>query len=585
MIDINRFDIQTERVDDIPLIYNSLQKMGIQAIVDSIIVPHGNWQGLTPGWVITIWLIHILVRHTHRMDCVQGWVAKHLLTLGHLTGQPVTPLDFTDDRLALCLRYLQPQSDWVEVESRLSNRLVQVYDLAKKLPERWCARLDGTVGVVNHDPNGSWLFQVGKAKNGLFETLYKMMIGSLDPLGLPLAVDIVPGNRADDPLYIPVYQRIKRTFPGRALLVVGDSKMSALLTRATIANNNDHYLTPLAYLKDEPKLLDELLVGQPERESQIPLIFWDAALPTDGTAPNAADAVARGFEVSRSRSAIVNKRHVTWQERLLVVRSFSYMQSEQDALQKRLDKAEAALRALTPPRQRGKKQMEDEKTLSAAIKRIKKQYKVSGLFICTTKREVKERPIRAYKDKPARVEKTVRYQLTVQRDPVAIAAAMFKMGWRIYATNAPAVELSLTQAVQAYRSQYVAENIFRRLQGKLLSITPVYVQRDDHAEGLFHLLTLAARVLALGDYVVKEALAEVKEELTGIFPGNPKRGTATPTMERMLQAFEDINLTVLQLGAQVLYQLTPLTSVQERILGLLGIPLTAYTGLAALQSA
>jgi transposase len=108
------------------------------------------------------------------------------------------------------------------------------------------------------------------------------------------------------------------------------------------------------------------------------------------------------------------------------------------------------------------------------------------------------------------------------------------------------------QAVQAYRSQYVAENIFRRLQGKLLSITPVYVQRDDHAEGLFHLLTIAARALALGDYVAKEALAEVKEELTGIFPGNPKRSTATPTMERMLQVFEDINLTILRLGEQVL---------------------------------
>jgi transposase len=585
MVDINRFDIQTERVDDIPLVYNSLQKMGIQAIVDSIISPHGNWQGLTIGWVITIWLTHILVRHTHRMDCVQEWVAKHLLTLGHLTGQPVTPLDFTDDRLALCLRYLQPQSAWVEVESRLGNRLVQVYDLAQKLPERWCARLDSTVGVVNHDPNGSSLFQVGKAKNGLFETLYKMMLGSLDPLGLPLAVDVVPGNRADDPLYLPVYRRIKKTFPGRALLVVGDSKMSALPTRATIANSSDQYLTPLAYLKDEPKLLDELLAGQRLQEAQMPLIFLDAALPADGTAPNPADAVARGFEVSRSRSAIVNGRSFTWQERLLVVRSFSYMQSEQAALQKRLDKAEAALRALTPPRQRGKKQMEDEKTLLTAIKRLEKQYKVSGLFTCTAKREVEERPIRAHKGKPARVEKKVRYQLTVQRDQAAIAAAMFKMGWRIYATNAPALDLSLSQAVQAYRSQYVAENIFRRLQGKLLSITPVYVQRDDHAEGLFHLLTIAARALALGDYVAKEALAEVKEELTGIFPGNPKRSTATPTMERMLQVFEDINLTILRLGEQVLYQLTPLTGVQERILGLLGIPLTAYTGLAPLQSA
>lgn len=581
MVDNKGFDIQVERVDDIPLVYRSLEKMGIQAIVDSVITPHGNWGGLTPGWVILIWLTHILVRHSHRMDCVQGWVATHLLTLRHLTGQEVTPLDFSDDRLALCLRYLHPQSVWTEVESRLGNHLIQVYDLVAKLPERWCMRLDATVGTAYHDTNNSSLFQVGKAKNGLYETLYKMMIASLDPLGLPLAVDVVPGNRADDPLYVPVYQRIKKSFPGQSLLVVGDSKMSALGTRATIAYNHDHYLTPLAHLKDEPKLLDELLAGRQMAEDEMTLIFLEASRPADGTAPDPAEAVARGFEVSRSRSAVVNGCHFTWEERLLVVRSFSYMHSEQAALQRRLDKAEAALRALTPARGRGKQQMKDKKSLLAAIKRLEKQYQVQGLFTYQYERQVEKRQIRAHNGKPARVERQVRYQLTVQRDQAAIAAQMFKLGWRIYATNAPATELSLSQAVAAYRSQYLAENIFRRLQGKLLSITPVYVQRDDHAQGLFHLLTIAARALALADYTAKEALAEVKEELTGIYPGNPKRGTATPTMERMLQAFEDINLTILRLGEQVHYQLTPLTRVQERILALLGLPLTLYTALAA----
>ena len=585
MLDINGFDIQVERVDDMPLVYRSLEKMGIQAIIDSIITPHGNWQGLTPGWVITIWLTHILVRHTHRMDCVQDWVARHLLTLRYLSGQEVTPLDFTDDRLALCLRYLQPQSVWVEVESCLGNHLIQVYDLARKLPDRWCARLDATVGVVHHDPNGSTLFQVGKAKNGLYETLYKMMIASLDPLGLPLAVDVVAGNRADDPLYVPSYLRLKKNLPGRGLLVVGDSKMSALGTRATIAAHDDHYLTPLAHLKDEPQLLDELLAGRQEQEAEMPLIFLEAALPADGTPPDPVAAVGRGFEVSRSRSALVNGHRYVWPERLLVVRSFSYLHSEQEALQRRLDKAEAALRALTPPRQQGKKQIEDEKSLLTGIKRLEKQYRVAGLFTYEYTREVTRRQIRAHKGKAARVEEKVRYQLTVQRDEVAMTAAMFKMGWRIYATNAPVAELSLSQAVQVYRSQYVAENIFRRLQGKLLSITPVYVQRDDHAQGLFHLLTIAARALSLADYVVKEALAETHEELTGIYPGNPKRGTATPTMERLLQAFEDINLTILRVGEQVQYQLTPLTRVQERILALLGLPLTIYTGLVTMQPA
>ena len=113
----------------------------------------------------------------------------------------------------------------------------------------------------------------------------------------------------------------------------------------------------------------------------------------------------------------------------------------------------------------------------------------------------------------------------------------------------------------------------------MLSITPVYVQRDDHAQGLFHLLTIAARLLALGDYTAKEALAQENDVLTGIYPGNPKRSTATPTTERMLQAFDNIHLLIMRLGPQVRYQLTPLSAVQERILTLLGLPTTLYTDL------
>jgi transposase len=248
-------------------------------------------------------------------------------------------------------------------------------------------------------------------------------------------------------------------------------------------------------------------------------------------------------------------------------------------LHQRLDKAEAALGTLTPPRSRGKQQIKDEASLLAAIERIEKQYHVGGLFTYEYQQEVTERQIRKHKERPARTERKVRFQLTVTRQQAAIATAEFQMGWRIYATNAPQVELSLAQAVWAYRSQYLAENIFRRLQGKLLSITPVYVQRDDHAQGLFHLLTIAARLLALGDYAAKEALARENEELTGIYPGNPQRGTATPTTERMLLAFDNIHLLIMRLGPQVRYQLTPLSAVQERILALLDLPTTLYTDL------
>jgi transposase len=566
-------EVQVERLDDIPVIFAHLQKMHIQAVIDAVIETHGNWEGLSPGWVITIWLVHILSEHNHNMDRVQEWVAKRLQILRALTGQALTELDFSDDRLALCLRKLSRSDAWQQIEAQLGEHLVRVYRLGAEP----IVRLDATTGTVNHDPDSHPLFQVGKAKNGQYETQYKLMLASLDPLGLPLAVDVVSGERADDPLYLPCYRRVKQVLSEKGVLVVGDSKMSAFPTRAAIAFGADFYLTPLAHLKDEPGLLEELLAPWAEREAELERIF----LPEEGPDPDPKLAIGHGFEVSRTQEAEVDDQNVTWTERLLVVRSHQYEQTIQKGLHRRLEKAEKALKALTPARSRGKRQIEDEASLLAAIQRIEERYRVENLFDYHHEQEVSEQEVRAYGDQPARTERQVRFQLTVERNPEAIAEAEFQAGWRIYATNAPAERLPLTQAVLAYRDQYIEENIFRRLQGKILSITPVYVQRDDHAKGLFHLLTLAARLLALGDHLAKGNLAQEQAELAGIYPGNPKRSTTTPTTERMLAAFDNINLTIIPVAGQLHYQVTPLTAVQQRILELWELCDTLYTQFSA----
>jgi len=554
--------------------------MHLPEILDAVIVAHGNWRGLTPGWVITIWLMHILSRHDHRMEPVQQWVAHHQLTLRRLTGQALQALDFTDDRLALCLEKLSQPTVWHAIEAQLSGTLLRVYHLQPEI-----VRLDATVGTVGHNPDEHTLFKIGKTKAGTYDTQFKMMLASLDPLGLPLAVDIVAGNLADDPLYVPIYQRLKQTLCSKRLLIVGDSKMSALETRATIVAGGDNYLTPLAWLKDEPELLDAQLARQKTQSIPLTPIFLPQDMLADGSAPAPDLAIAVGFASQRRRKSAVDGHPVAWDERLLFVRSHAYAQSMQAALHRRLDKAETALKKLTPARQRGKRQITDEASLLSAIAKIEQKYRVAGFFACSYRQEVSERTIRAYKSQPARTERQVRYQLTVTRRQAAIADAEAKAGWRIYATNASAEKLSLTHAVLAYRNQYLVENVFRRLQGKLLSITPVYVQRDNHARGLFHLLTLGSRVLALGDYQARQALAQAGDDakLTGVYRGNTRRGTARPTTERLLHAFEQINLLILPadrspVGSGQCF-VTPLSPVQERILALLGLSNALYTAL------
>jgi transposase len=276
----------------------------------------------------------------------------------------------------------------------------------------------------------------------------------------------------------------------------------------------------------------------------------------------------------------VDGKRIEWEERCLLIRSKAYAEAQIAAFRSRVDRAEAALRRLTPTPGRGKRQIRDEETLVAEIQAIVAKYRVDHLFDIHYERQVSQRNIRAYRDKPARIEETVRYQITVQRRKETIEREERTLGWRIYATNSSTGQLTLTDAVLAYRGQYVVERIFGRLKGRYLSITPMYVQRDDHALGLIRLLTLAARLMAVADYTARCALAEAGTALAGVYAGNPERSTLRPTLERMLRAFRHITLTVVRLPEGEVRHVTPLTEVQQRILALLGVSPALYTGLA-----
>jgi transposase len=157
---------------------------------------------------------------------------------------------------------------------------------------------------------------------------------------------------------------------------------------------------------------------------------------------------------------------------------------------------------------------------------------------------------------------------------------MSELGWRVYATNHLAASLTLEQAVEAYRDEYLVERNFARLKGHPLSLTPLYMQRDDHRVGLVRLLTLALRVLTLLEGGVRQRLGEQKEELAGLFAGNPKRRTAQPTAERLLEAFREVTLTVVSAPGFAQRHVTPLSPLQQQILTLFGFSPAVYLGLA-----
>ena len=98
--------------------------------------------------------------------------------------------------------------------------------------------------------------------------------------------------------------------------------------------------------------------------------------------------------------------------------------------------------------------------------------------------------------------------------------------------------------------------------------------------GLTNLLSIAVRILTLIEFVVRRKLKQNQEKLAGLIENNPQKGIDNPTTERLLKTFDNITLTIVHLPEQTLRHITPLTTLQTRILELLGLSAAVYTRLA-----
>src|SRR5438876_1011360 len=232
--------IITERVDDVALLIGQMVTMGFPEVLDRHIPRHWTQRGISWGWTAVIWLAYILTEGDHRKVSVEAYLKGMHHTLSQLTAQVIEPLDFSDDRLSHLLAHLSKPTYWHQIERDLNARSIEVYAWSQDV-----IRCDATTVSGDHEVTAGGLVQFGHSKDDPTRPQIKVMMGSLDPLGMPLSTDVLSGERADDGFYIPMMERIRTGLNKTGLLFVGDCKMSALDTRAYLARHQDWYLSPL----------------------------------------------------------------------------------------------------------------------------------------------------------------------------------------------------------------------------------------------------------------------------------------------------------------------------------------------------
>jgi transposase len=559
--------LRVEVVADLPVLWATFQRLDLPATLDRHFPAPLHWKGpLTPGEVLAVWLLFIVSQGDHCLNHVASWVEDHRYTLAALLGKPVRPTDLHDDRLADWLTRLGAGDAFRVLERDLNQQTVRVYQLPTDL-----VRIDTTTANSYADVlSERGLLQFGHSKDDPDRPQFKIAAAVLDPLGLPLATAVVPGNSTDDPLYVPAIAAVRESLGVGGRTYVGDCKMAALATRAFVAAGGDFYLCPLSQAQ----------LGRDQRHALL-LPVWrgtQALQPVTrpGLVGQPDELVAQGFSVDVELRAVVENTEVRWTERRWLVRSQAYAQAQQEALERRLSTAEGCLREL-PTRKQGKKQLFHAELMQAADVIVRREG-VEGLLRCTAQAVMTKRKKRAYRGRPAREETEVSFVVEVQRDDEAIGERKRGVGWQVYGTNG--VGLSLPQVVWAYRGQYRIENDWSRLKGRPLGLTPLYLQDEGRIQGLVYLLSLALRVLTLVEWQVRERLRKEGSKLQGVYAGQAGRKTARPSAELLLGAMNTISLSVIEVNGRSHALLSPLTEVQKRLLELWEMPPDLYETLA-----
>src|SRR3954468_511222 len=235
--------LRVEIVADLPVLWTTLERLELPATLDRHFPTPRHWKGpLTPGEILAVWLLFLLSQGDHCLNHVQPWVDQHQGVLSALLGKPVQPTHAHDDRLADWLTRLGRGDAFAALEHDLNRHTVRVYQLPTEL-----VRLDATTANSYAEVlSEQGLLQFGHSKDDPDRPQFKIAAAVLDPLGMPLATAVVPGNSADDPLYVPIIRSVQQSLGVGGRTYVGDCKMAALATRAFVASGGDFYLCPLA---------------------------------------------------------------------------------------------------------------------------------------------------------------------------------------------------------------------------------------------------------------------------------------------------------------------------------------------------
>lgn len=563
---------EAENIGSLPLVFGLLEHVNLSNTINENYPNHKNWTGGDKGVIVSVWLCYILTLKDHRLSEVEAWFNLHRRSIQLLVTSyghsELNAKDFTDDRLGAILSDFGEEGIWSVFMSSFSRNLLKLYNISVKHVE-----LDATIAQQYRAVIEDGLLQLGHSKQHRSDLpQIKLMLSNAAEANIPLLINTVGGNRADDGLYLPLINQTRSMVGTEGILWQGDSKLGSLENRYEISKHADFYLTPASLVQLEAETLRDYITTHNTNSG----VWTTLYLEKESKGQLKSVSIGSGFEVSVELS----HQGFQWTERRLIVRSDSYSSAEIATFDKRLSQAQAQLNELTQRRQ-GKAVPKSSEELLNQAKKITDKAHVTPFFTLHVVTTSSIKQVNAYKGRASRTVETKTFDLQFEQNQALIEQHRNYLGYRIYLTNQTADQLPIQKAVEAYRGEYKIERRIRNLKQEVCALLPIYLQKDDRILGLVNLLTLLLQIVSIAEYRIalslKEEELQEQQKIAGLYAGQPKLKTAKPSISKILWALSPIMLIYFIQNDKVVKKvITNQNDLTNRIITLIKLPRNPY---------
>ncbi|GFP22962.1 hypothetical protein HKBW3S09_00429 [Candidatus Hakubella thermalkaliphila] len=378
---------------------------------------------------------------------------------------------------------------------------------------------------------------------------------------VPVQFRCEAGNENDSRTHEETWDALCRATGRNDFLYVADGKLCNEDAMGYIDRRKGRFVTVLPRTRIEDRLFREWVQGhEPDWEK-----VWDRENPRQKGGPR-----DRWF-VWRDRLPSAEGWPVIWVfSSLLALRTSEFRRQ-------RIARAEQELSDLAGgqmgPRPRKRSRYEMQRQIDEILERLHVvRYIEVSLKTAYEHSFKQERPGRPGPDTKyvRKTRKRWKIQWRVNKDKVAYDQK--SDGMYPLLTN----DRSLTprQVLEAHKRQPTIEKLLSQVK-TVLEIAPVFLKNEGRVEALFFLYFVSLLVQALIEREMRGAME--RREITDIPLYPEERANRRPTAEQILKLFSLVERhTLIENGNDVHLFEPELTDLQKQVLGLLGIPETAY---------